>query len=98
MAPRSWIRSLFARAPRAARKAAARCRPAVEALEDRALPAVTFAAAVPYAAGDRPYSVTVGDFNGDGKQDLAVANNESDSVSVLLGSGSGAFAAAAHYA
>ena len=37
MTPRSWIRQLSARTPRAARKAPARCRPAVEALEDRTL-------------------------------------------------------------
>ncbi len=31
-----------------------------------------FATAVNYAAGTNPFSVAVGDFNGDGKQDLAV--------------------------
>ena len=34
----------------------------------------TFQAAVNYAAGTTPCSVAVGDFNGDGKTDLAVAN------------------------
>jgi hypothetical protein len=38
MATRSWIRKLFARKPRTIRKAAARCRPALEALEDRTVP------------------------------------------------------------
>ena len=33
-----------------------------------------FSAPTNFAVGDRPYSVAVGDFNGDGKQDLAVAN------------------------
>jgi hypothetical protein len=33
----------------------------------------------------------VGDFNGDGKQDLAVANNGSNDVTVLLGNGDGTF-------
>jgi hypothetical protein len=37
-----------------------------------------------FATGSRPYSVSIGDFNGDGKPDLAVANYRSDSVSVLL--------------
>src|SRR5262245_28503943 len=38
MTTRSWIRKLFARKPRTARKAAARCRPALEAFEDRTVP------------------------------------------------------------
>jgi hypothetical protein len=39
----------------------------------------------------------VGDFNGDGKLDLAVANNGSNDVSVLLGNGDGTFQPAANY-
>jgi len=35
--------------------------------------------------------VAVGDFDGDGFQDLAVANGESDTVSILLGNGDGSF-------
>ena len=34
----------------------------------------TFAAARPFTAGTNPGFVAVGDFNGDGKSDLAVAN------------------------
>ena len=37
------------------------------------------------AVGSGPASVAVGDFNGDGRQDLAVANLGSDNVSILLG-------------
>ena len=33
----------------------------------------------------------MGDFNGDGKADLAVANYESTTVSILLGNGDGTF-------
>ena len=33
----------------------------------------------------------MGDFNGDGKIDLAVANEGSNTVSVLLGNGNGTF-------
>jgi hypothetical protein len=42
--------------------------------------------------------VAVGDFNGDGVPDLAVANGGSRTVSVLLGRGDGSFAAATNYA
>ena len=42
-----------------------------------------FDAKVDYATGTTPYSVSVGDFNGDGKLDLAVANIGSSTVSVL---------------
>ncbi len=37
-------------------------------------------------------SMAVGDFNGDGKEDLAVPSEQSNNVSVLLGDGSGGFA------
>jgi hypothetical protein len=46
-----------------------------------------------FDAGSRPISVAVGDFNGDGKLDLAVANLGSNDVSVLLGNGDGSFQA-----
>src|SRR5438552_2551988 len=44
----------------------------------------TFAARQDFVAGTLPASVTVGDVNGDGKLDLAVANQGSTTVSVLL--------------
>jgi hypothetical protein len=42
-------------------------------------------------AGSVPYLMTQGDFNGDGKMDLAVANWGSDNVSVFLSNGDGTF-------
>jgi len=54
----------------------------------------TAAAGSPFAAGTFPISVVVGDFNGDGIQDLATANQGSGNVTVLLGNGSGGFTAA----
>ena len=44
----------------------------------------SFLARRDFAAGDLPQSVAVGDFNGDGLQDLAVVNIDSNNVSVLL--------------
>ncbi len=58
----------------------------------------TFGAPSSYTAGTYPISVAVGDFNGDGKADLAVANFGDASVSILLGAGDGSFGAATSYA
>lgn len=41
----------------------------------------------------QPSDLAVGDFNGDGKLDLAVAAGENDTVGILLGNGDGTFAA-----
>jgi hypothetical protein len=43
-----------------------------------------FAAQQTFAVGDQPYGVAVGDLNGDGRPDLAVANFNVTTVSVLL--------------
>src|SRR5437773_8893473 len=58
---------------------------------------VHFAAATNVAAGNGPYASAVGDFNGDGKQDLAVTIATTNSVSVLLGDGNGTFGAPATF-
>src|SRR5580658_362862 len=44
-----------------------------------------------YTAGANPYSVATGDFNGDGKLDIAVANSSGNNISVLFGDGKGTF-------
>ena len=57
-----------------------------------------FTAPTNYAAGSQPYSVAVGDFNGDGVLDLATADYGVSNVSILLGQGGGVFQAPVSYA
>jgi hypothetical protein len=49
------------------------------------------------ASGCSPQSVVMGDFNGDGKADLAVISRANDALSVLLGNGDGTFQPAMTY-
>lgn len=51
----------------------------------------SFSAPTSFAVGGEPRAVASGDFNSDGIDDLAVANNSSDNVSILLGSTDGEF-------
>jgi hypothetical protein len=66
----------------------------------QALGATTFqfAAKADYSTATKPVSVATGDLNGDGKRDLVVANEESNSVSVLLGNGDGTLKPKVDYA
>jgi hypothetical protein len=73
-------------------------RPAVEELELRRVPAVTFAAQQTFATGANPTGVTAADFNADSRPDLVVANQSGNTVSVFVdvtasGATSAAFAA-----
>ena len=59
----------------------------VSVLLNTTLPGATtiaFADKQDFATGDGPRSVAAGDFNGDGKRDLAVVNLNSNTVAVLL--------------
>jgi len=52
----------------------------------------TFQASVEYETdGESPIRVVAGDFNADGKLDLALPNSNSGTVAVLLGNGDGSF-------
>src|SRR5439155_17494319 len=53
----------------------------------------TISAAINYAAGTSPSSVAAADFNGDGRIDLAIANNGTNNVSIELGNSDGTFQA-----
>src|SRR5262249_10332655 len=57
----------------------------------------TFGVAQNYPVGFGPQALAVGDFNGDGSADLAVANAASGSVSILLNRGDGTFQLAQNY-
>jgi hypothetical protein len=61
---------------------------------DHELSFATTTAAVGPGATNLPWEAAVGDFNNDGKLDVATANYGDDSVSVLLGNGDGTFGAA----
>jgi FG-GAP-like repeat len=58
---------------------------------------LSYASRTTFATGDAPTSVARGDFNGDGKPDVAVANISSNNVSVLLGDGAGGFSPAVNF-
>jgi hypothetical protein len=76
--------------------------PLLELLEDRTVP--SFLPAVNYPVGHSPQGIVSGDFKGDGVSDLAIANTQDNTVSVLLGNvnstthkGDGTFQAAKTY-
>ena len=48
---------------------------------------------IPSAVGRNPESLTRGDFNRDGSEDLAIVNSGSDDITILLGNGNGTFQA-----
>jgi len=52
---------------------------------------VRFKSPVSYETGTKPTSLTQGDFDGDGHQDIAVANEVDDSVILFFGDGIGGF-------
>ena len=59
----------------------------------------TFRAPVDYSLGTytAPEAIAIGDFNGDGRLDLAVADTGTGTVSILLGNGDGTFQPAVSY-
>ena len=57
----------------------------------------TFGARVDYGGGNSPWGITFGDIDGDGDIDIAVANQSSNTVSILRNFGEGTFGARVDY-
>jgi hypothetical protein len=90
MITRSWLRS---RSPRTLRAAPGPFRPALEALEERALPSVNFYPAVntSLSNGKGPSAEVLGNVYGDGTLDLVTTDVNSDTYSILKYAGNGTF-------
>ncbi|HEV2495377.1 MAG TPA: FG-GAP-like repeat-containing protein [Terriglobia bacterium] len=58
----------------------------------------TFGPPTDFPVGNSPSAIAIGDFNGDGRLDLAVVNQGDNTVSVLLGNGDGTFQPHVDYA
>ena len=54
-------------------------------------PPAQFRPAANYGVGTSPTGLVAGDFNGDGKRDIATVNSGSNTLSILLGNGDGTF-------
>src|SRR5436853_5362975 len=52
---------------------------------------LSFTPVYTYNVGVQPEAIAMGEINGDGKVDLAVANSGDNTISVLLGNGNGIF-------
>ena len=59
--------------------------------------AFSFAPAAHFAVGRGPAAVAIGDFNADGRPDVATADAEAGTVSVLLGNGRGGFSSKSRF-
>jgi len=94
-------RSLIGSLPALACLVALPCLVALGASASAAAPtgsAPSFAPHRSYGTGKRPVSVAIGDLNGDRKPDLATANRDASTVSVLLNRGDGSFRPKRNYA
>jgi len=73
----------------------------IEALERRLCLSATvpaFQPPVQISTGGSPTAITTGAFNGDGNEDIAIANGAGNTVTVMLGNGDGTFGTPVSYA
>jgi hypothetical protein len=78
------------------RPMAVRFGPILEGLEERMV--LTYLAPITYPAGLSPAGVTIGKFNADASPDIAVVDQSSGTVSILMGNGDGTFQPKVDYA
>ncbi len=97
----NWVRNLLS--SKSARKRLQSVRrkqlvkPTLENLEGRRL--LAFTTPITFPAGTNPAGIAVGDFNTDGRDDIAVVNSAiAGSVSVMLANADGSFAPKVDYA
>ncbi len=92
----SWFGKRIRASEKQCRSRRPRYRPVLESLEDRTVLSIFTAPSFP--VGNYPVASATGDFNGDGRADLVVVNQNSNTVSVLLGNGDGTFKPKTDYA
>ena len=66
----------------------------VSILKNTSAASISFATMANYLVGSLPYSVSTGDFDGDGKDDIVSANTSSNTISVLQNKVTGPYIAA----
>ena len=90
-----WVKKAVPATPKAARfpsnADAANSQRIVPSISGKSFPFAGFASSAKLPSGYLPTSVVQGDFNQDGKMDIAISNGGENTIYVLLGNGDGTF-------